>query len=201
YYLSQMQNDLISDSLFLSQIAEDLENRLPVIQALLEELHKENNQESFNKVFREYVNTIFVPLYFVSNKATYNEMESSAKLGIIRDKELRNKIVALYNHLEITKNIFSVNYEFMQPVDADLIYGKGIAKYQKNQDRLFLPYISEGEIYKFKDLRFELESNAANWNWTIVDMQPAVESQLKELGIVLARINTYLNEAKFAFYF
>lgn len=58
YYLSQMQNDLISDSLFLSQIAEDLENRLPVIQALLEELHKENNQESFNKVFREYVNTI-----------------------------------------------------------------------------------------------------------------------------------------------
>lgn len=128
-------------------------------------------------------------------------MESSAKLGIIRDKELRNKIVALYNHLEITKNIFSVNYEFMQPVDADLIYGKGIAKYQKNQDRLFLPYISEGEIYKFKDLRFELESNAANWNWTIVDMQPAVESQLKELGIVLARINTYLNEAKFAFYF
>lgn len=123
-------------------------------------------------------------------------MESSAKLGIIADAELRKVIVTLYNHLEITKNIFSVNYEFMQPVDAQLIYGKGIAKYQKNQNALFSHYLTEDELYKLKDIKFELESNIANWNWTIIDMLPVVELQLSEIKDVIAKINKYLDKKK-----
>ena len=123
-----------------------------MIQNFLAELHQENNQEDFNQPIKMYINTVLDPIFFVSNNATYNEMESSAKLGIIKDKELRNKIVELYNHIEITKNIFSVNYQFMQPVDAELIYGKGIAKYQKNQKALFTSYISDEELYKLKEI-------------------------------------------------
>lgn len=194
YYLNQLKNDIIADSLFLNNVSLNLKKRQPVIQTFLKELHKENNQESFNDAIKQYINIVLVPLFFVSNNATYNEMESSGKLGIITDNELRKKIVALYNHLEITKSMFNVNYEFMQPVDAELISGKGIAKYQKNQNVLFSPYYSDDELYSLKSISSELESNVANWNWTIADMQPEVEYQRNELRDVLNAINNYLND-------
>ena len=194
YYLNQMKIDLKADSLFLANTKLNLKKRLPVLENFLEELHKEDNKESFNVAFKQYIDIILNPLFFVSSNATYSEMESSAKLGIISDAELRKKIVALNSHLEITKNIFSVNYEFMQPVDAELIYGKGIAKYQKNQNVLFSSYLSDDELYKLKDIKFELESNVANWNWTIVDMKPVVELQLSEIRDVLDQINNHLEK-------
>lgn len=194
YYLSQMKIDLVADSLFLYQELANFEKKLPVIQSFLTELQKENNQESFNEAFRNYINNILIPLSFVSKRSTYSEMESSGQLGIIRDKELRNRIVTLYNNLEKTENLFQVNYEFMQPIDAVLINEKGIAKYHKYQSALFSPYISEDELYDLKSIKAELESNAANWNWTIVDMQPAIASQLDKLRNVIARINTYLEK-------
>ena len=192
YYLEQMKNDLVADSLFLSNVSLNLNERLPVIQNFLDELHKDNNKKSFNDAFKQYININWEVLFFVSNNATYKEMESGSKLGIINDKELRKNIIDLYNHLEITKNIFSINYEFMRPVDIELIYGKGLAKYQKNQNVLFSSYISVDEIYKLKDIKFELESNIANWNWTVKDMQPVVESQLAEIRDVIAEINKQL---------
>ena len=73
-----------------------------------------------------------------------------------------------------------------------LIYGKGLAKYQKYQDELFAPYFSEEELYKLKDIKDELESNAANWNWTILDMQPSVESLLSDLGDIISEVDNYL---------
>jgi hypothetical protein len=194
YYLSQMKIDLVSDSLILNQELANFEKKLPVIQGFLTEIQKENNKESFNEAFRNYIDNILVPLSFVSNRSTYSEMESSGQLGIIRDKELRNRIVTLYNNLEKTENAYQVNYEFMQPIDAILINDKGIAKFQKYQRALFSPYTSEDDLYALKSMKAELESNAANWNWTIVDMQPGVTSQLDELGDVIARINAYLEK-------
>ena len=192
YYLEQMKNDLVADSLYLSNVSLNLKERLPVIKNFLDELHKDNNKKRFIDAFKQYININWEVLFFVSNNATYKEMESGSKLGIISDKELRKNIIDLYNHLEITKNIFSINTQFQGPVDVDLIYGKGLAKYQKNQNDLFFPYLSDDEIYKLKDIKFELESNIANWNWTVKDMQPVVESQLAEIRDVIAKINKQL---------
>ena len=80
----------------------------------------------------------------------------------------------------------------MQPVDSELINGKGLARYQKNQNVLFSSYLSDDEIYKLKELKFELESNIANWNWTVKDLQPVVESQLTEIRDVITKINKQL---------
>jgi hypothetical protein len=59
-------------------------------------------------------------------------MKSSAKLGIIRDNDLRNGIVNLYNHLEELKNLYTSQYEFMTAIDVALINGRGLAQYQRS---------------------------------------------------------------------
>ena len=189
-----MKNDLVVDSLFLFQKSVNFEKTLPVIQTFLAELHKENNKESFNKAFRNYIDSVLGPLFFISSSATYNEMESSAKLGIISDKELRNQIVALYNHLGLTKNTFALNSRFMSAIDIDLISENGIAQYHKTNNALFSTYTSEDDLYKLKSIKSELVSSTANWNWTIADLKPMVESQLIELREVINRINSYLKK-------
>ena len=194
YYLAQIRDNLVADSLLLYEELAEIERRLPVIENLLTELNKENNKSSFNEAFREYINSILVPLSFVSNRATYSEMESNGQLIVIRDKEIRNEIVTLYINIEKMENTYRVNYEFMQPIDAELIYGKGIAKYQKYQNTLFSPYLSEDELYDLKNIKAVLESNIANWNCTILYMQPVIASQLDEVRSMIVKIDQYLDQ-------
>jgi hypothetical protein len=39
-----------------------------------------------------------------------------------------------------------------------------------------------------------LESNAANWHWSIVELQPVVDAQIKELRGAIAEINAYVED-------
>ena len=192
YYLDQMKSDLVTDSLFLTTVATNLESRLPVIKDFLKVLHEYDNQEAFRRGVKEYLDHVLVAVFFVTNSTTFNEMESSGKLGIIKDQELRKHIISVYNHIDVTKNIFSLNREFMRPVDTKLISDMGMAKYQKYQNELFAPYNTQEELYNDKGLREELISNVANWNWTIVDMLPAIESQLSDLRTLIIAIDNYL---------
>ncbi len=194
YYLNQMKRDLLADSLFLHQEKLNFQNSLPFIQNFLSELHKDNNRENFNKAIRAYINDVMHPISFVSNNASYNEMKSSAKLGIIRDNDLRNRIVTLYNHLEETKSIYTTNYEFMNAIDVVLISERGLAKYQKKQSALFAAYNSDDDLYALKGIKDELESNIANWHWSIMDLLPVIVSQLEEINDVMARIEAYLKQ-------
>ncbi len=164
YYLNQLNRDLLADSLFLHQEKLNFQNSLPILQKFLSELHKDNNRESFNNAISAYINDVMHPISFVSNNASFNEMKSSAKLGIIGDNDLRNRIVTLYNHLEDTKSIYVTNYEFMNAIDVVLISEHGLAKYQKKQSALFAAYNSDDDLYALKGIKDELESNTANWN-------------------------------------
>lgn len=194
YYLDQMKSDLVTDSLFLTEVATNLESRLPIIQEFLKVLYEEDDQEAFNLGVKEYIDNVLVAVFFVTNSTTFNEMESSGKLGIIRDKELRKHIISAYNQIDVTKNIFSLNREFMRPVDTKVISDLGMAKYQKYQNDLFAPYISKEELYNVQGLREELISNVANWNWTIVDMLPAIAAQISELRNIIRKIDNYLEQ-------
>jgi hypothetical protein len=194
YYLGQMSQDLIADSLFLHQEKVNFEKSLPTIQNFLTELHKDNNRERFNVAFRNYINDVLLPLSFVANTATYDEMKSSAKLGIISDKVLRIGIIKLYNHLEQTQNIYASNYDFMHTIDVELISELGLAKYQNKQYAMFKPYASEEELYALKSIKFKLESNAANWHWSIIDLLQAINAQLVEIRDVLAKIQSSIKQ-------
>ncbi len=196
YYLNQMRNDLVADSLILYHKKIEFESNLPIIENFLAELHKNNNKESFNKAILSYINNVYKPISFVSNNATYNEMKSSAKLGIIHNNELRNSIVNLYNHLEELKNLYSTQYDFISSIDVKLISEKGLAKYHKVQSSLFSQYHSEDELYHLKNFTAEFESNLANWHWTTLEVLPVIATQIQELHGVIYEINTYLKNAK-----
>lgn len=72
YYLKQMKIDLTADSLFLANTKLNLNKRLPILENFLDELHKENNKESFSLAIKQYIDNILNPLFFVSSNATYS---------------------------------------------------------------------------------------------------------------------------------
>jgi hypothetical protein len=75
-----------------------------------------------------------------------------------------------------------------------LISGRGLAQYQQAQNSLFSPYNSEDELYRLKGIKAELESNAANWHWSIVGLQPVVAAEVWELREMIAEIDAYAKD-------
>ena len=59
---------------------------------------------------------------------------------------------------------------------------------------MFKPYISEDELYALKGIKDELDSNAANWHWSIKDLLPVIVTQLEELKDVMLRIEVYVKQ-------
>lgn len=193
-YLQQLLTELKVDSLVLHQQQIRFENNLPIIASFLEALNESDNQKSFNQAFRTYLNKVWGATYFNSNNATFEEMKSSAKLGIIADKDLRNRIVTLYNNLRLTEKVFAATSSFIEPIDRKLSFEYGFAKYLQLQAPMFDKYISEAEVFQLKQMKPLLESNAANWHWNSMDLLPVIEVQLAELRKVIIDIENYLNQ-------
>ncbi len=193
-YLKQLLIELKADSLTLHQQQLRFENNLPIIASFLEVLNESDNQKSFNQAFRNYLNKVWGATYFNSNNATFEEMKSSAKLGIIADKQLRNNIVTLYNNLKLTEKVFESTSSFIEPIDRKLSFEYGFAKYLELQAPMFDNYISENEVFEIKKLKPLLESNAANWHWNSMDLLPVIQAQLNELRKTINEIENYLNQ-------
>jgi hypothetical protein len=193
-YLNQILDELKTDNIDLNQQKNRFQNNLHTIESFLKELNEEDNQKAFNESFRAYLNNVWGPIYFGSNNATFEEMKSSAKLGIIADKSLRNKIVQLYNNLSLTEKVFEFNTNFIEPMDQNLSFEYGFAKYLKIQSGMFDKYISEEEIFQIKQMKPLLESNAAVWNWTTMELLPLIETQQNELSSMIKEIEDYLNQ-------
>lgn len=192
-YLGQLLTELKADSLVLHQQQIRFENNLPIIDSFLQALNQSDNQKTFNQSFRRYLNKVWGATYFNSNNAIFEEMKSSAKLGIIADKPLRNNIVTLYNNLQLTEKVFETTSTFIEPMDQKLSFDYGFAKYIALQAPMFDAYISEVEIFQLKKIKPLLESNAANWHWNSMDLLPVIQVQLQELSAVIVEIENYLN--------
>ena len=192
YYLNQIRMELASDSLTLHQAKMRFAGSLPIIDSLVQELNKNDNMETFNPALRTYLNDVWGAIYFTANSATFEEMKASAKLGIIEDRVLRNEIVKLYSQLNHTQSVYHENSEFLKPMDVKLSSDYSLARYLKLQEPVFGPYITEKDLYLLKGLKTELESNAANWHWTVVELLPIIQSSLDEIRVLMKEIENYL---------
>jgi hypothetical protein len=192
YFLDQMSKELVSDSIYLHNLKNNIAQKIPAIKKLLDALHQDVSDEEYKQAFLSYVNKVFFAPYFVSNSATYDEMKSSGKINIISNKQLRNEIVTLYNHLKLTERSLIEENEFVRPQDIDLSYQKNLAKFLELQEGTFGRYINNSDILKTKKYKELLEANAANHHWSTVIDLPVIEDQLQEIKMVLEKINSEL---------
>ncbi len=163
-----------------------------LIAALVEAVHQPDNMDEFNTAVREYLDGVWTAMFISVNNATFEEMKSSGKLGIIKNNALRNRIVGIYGQLSHTQQVVLANSNFLSPMDVKLSFDYSMARFLEEQQPLFGKYISEEDVYQLKEFSKELESNAANWHWSMVELIPLLEAQLKEMRSVLQDIENYL---------
>jgi len=192
YFLKQIQGELISDSLTVHEHKLVYENNMNLIAALVEAVHQPDNMDEFNTAVREYLDGVWTAMFISVNNATFEEMKSSGKLGIIKNNALRNRIVGIYAQLSHTQQVVLANSNFLSPMDVKLSFDFSMARFLEEQQPLFGKYISEEDVYQLKEFSKELESNAANWHWSMVELIPLLEAQLKEMRSVIQDIEDYL---------
>ena len=174
------------------------ETNLTLIASLVNELHQPDNMEEFNAAIRNYLNDVWSALFITVNNATFEEMKSNAKLGIIKNKILRNRIVSIYGQLNHTQQVFNSNSDFLSPMDMKMSFDYSLSRFLEEQQPLFGKYITEEDVYQLKEIHEALESNAANWNWSMVELIPVLESQLNEIRSVIKDIEDYLANGSLA---
>lgn len=192
YFLNQIRLELISDSLTVHQHKLVYENNLILIASLVEAIHQSDNMGEFNAAVRNYLDEVWSALFIAFNNATFEEMKSSGKLGIIKSNALRNSIVSIYGQLSYTQQVVIANSNFLSPMDVKLSFDYSMARFLEEQQPLFGKYISEEDVYQLKKFSGELESNAANWHWSMVELLPILDAQLKEMRSLIRDIEDYL---------
>ena len=195
YFLNQIRVELISDSLTVHQHKSVYEKNLTLIASLVEAIHQKDNMDRFNIAVRNYLDEVWSALFITYNNATFEEMKSSGKLGIIKNNALRNRIVGIYGQLNHTRQVIVANSDFLSPMDVKLSFDYSLARFLEEQEPLFGKYISEEDVYQLKKFSKELESNAANWHWSMVELIPILDAQLKEMRSVIREIEDYLDHS------
>ena len=161
YYLGQIIQELKSDTLMLHTLKNKLSNQIPIIESFLVVLNEDSNKRSFNEGLKSYINNVWSPNYFKSNSSTFEEMRSSGKIGLIIDKELRNRIVVLYNNIHLTALMIDENMIYLRPMVVDFTYFKGMAQHLKIQESMFSKYISDDDIFEKRKFKNEFESKVS----------------------------------------
>ena len=198
YFLNQIHGELVSDSMTVHRQILLFENNLDIIESLVKEIHRPDNMNEFNSSLRSYLNDVWSPLFITVNNATFEEMKSNAKLGIIENNSLRNRIVSIYDQLDHTQSFIRANSEFLTPMDQKLSFAYSLAKFIEEQQASFGKYITEEDVYQLKEIHEALESNAANWHWSMIELIPVLESQLNEIRYVSKDIEDYLANGSLA---
>jgi hypothetical protein len=178
YYLSQIVHDLTLDKNSLTDLKSKINSKLPRIESLLNELHQEINISTFKVEFQDYIDNVWSFNNFICNSTTYEEMKSSGKLGLIKNKELRNDIMKFYNDISLFETVVQENNNWLSTIDADITHNKGLAKFLSVQSPMFSKYITENDLKEVLKLKSDLINNAATQHWAIKDLTPHIEAQL-----------------------
>ncbi len=195
YLLNQMLLEMNEDVKTLNQEKEKISSQLPLIKNLVVALGNESVEApTFNKAVMDYLDGVWYVLRFSSNSATFDEIKSSGKLGIIMNKELRNGIVSLYRNLDNSENMFRSNNEFLTPHAIDLSFYKGMAPFLKDQKEMFSQFNNPDQLYLKKKYKDDFINNAANQHWTITEILPAIDAQVAEIEMIQNKIEMYLKQ-------
>ena len=205
---NQERKDRTSERLFLTQMKVELEGdihaldselkkckaQLPKIEKLITVLYAEEvEMADFNKSFLDFINTSWYPISYGANPATYEEMKSSGKLGVIKNKELRNSIVILYGNLIKTEKYIIEAGTFGRTWVENLAIGRGAAKFMDYQKDTFAKHIKPEDVFELYQYKEEIINEAGNENWDVYELTPIMQKQLKELYKVVQQIENELN--------
>jgi hypothetical protein len=194
YYLNQIVQDLTTDKKMLLALELELDNKLPRIENFLAELHKDFNALTFKEAFQDYIDNVWRANFFKTNSTTYEEMKSSGKLGLIKDKTIRNEIMRLYNNISVLESAMEINDSWLAPVDIDITHNKGMAKFLSTQASMYSRYITENDIQELRKMKSDFINNTATHHWAIKDLTPLVGNQIEEITQVIEGINKYYDE-------
>jgi hypothetical protein len=100
-YLTNLQQDLIADSLRLSLLKNDLDSAVKskrIFETIIQSQNRTNDSLIDHFINQADLNTDFVP-----NSTTLDELKYSNGLNIISNTQLRRQIVTLYNNYDDLK--------------------------------------------------------------------------------------------------
>jgi hypothetical protein len=165
-FLMRLEKDLISDTIYFNRRIKDSED---LIKGHYLFIHEAYNEQKDDGEFKELVDNLWWNSEnFISQNSTYLELQSSGRLNIFKNEELKKKIISLYKEYDIA----SAHIKEYNEVTASLLTRAELthAKYWKPYSNIFdepqmfneneWDFINDPISFKFRIL----EENAAHYS-------------------------------------
>ena len=164
-YMTDLVTDLKSDIEILTAEFEENENRLAQIDTIFQTYRigtKLSKQEKIKLLFRH--RSLTTETYFVPEKSTIKQIESSSHGSIIRNKELRDKLFRYYtahdkNEMNNERSVQLYQHNFTVPIimqvfwDGDLKEARNGTSYGLSLDDDYMDLIRDKEYAAAISLR------------------------------------------------
>lgn len=166
-YLMRLKSEIQLDTLtFSKEIKENVKRNQSI--NLFTELLKdpESNEEALVSATSEYLLFGWFNPHFTPSTSTFDDLESTGKLNIIKNERLRKAIVELYASYNEVSRSFVTNLDWVVPIDVKITSETDILKFDPKTSQIFENQTNlekAGEIRKNKVIYLR---NAATHFWS-----------------------------------
>lgn len=117
-YLKRLLSDNQQDLNSFSEYIKDFERGKEAVAALANALNSPSKDSVLIQAAKDYYEYATSFPYFPISKSTFEDLSSTGNLNVIRNSELRNKIVQHYYHLEYMQKRIGLSTEWVLPLDG-----------------------------------------------------------------------------------
>ncbi len=131
--------------------------------------------------------------YFQPIDTTFQDLSSTGNLQLIRDTDLRNAVIALYDNYEETAVKFFINQNWALPNDARISYEHDILRWGLRYNGIYPDQSDEEKLSAIRGYREEIGRLAALYFWLFDHSIANHEAAIAETDAVLGLIRQALN--------
>ena len=133
---------------------------------------------------------------FSPSRSTFDDLSNTGNLQVIKDQDVRNKIIQHYTQIDLTKERLKVNNEWALKLDGPFQVEYQIMQYEKSTAHLF-PDIADRQLAQnLRNGKMAYINNASAHYWINSDAISVTEKLIEQTNVLIQEMESYLELIK-----
>lgn len=195
-YLERLISELGMDSIKFSQELEKYIGNNSIITTFTELLNDgPHNDSALILAAFNYAEFGWYTPSFPSSTSTFQDLSSTGKLNVIQNRELRELLVGLYASYEEIEDNFTINQEWINPIDAKFTAESDVLRYFHVTEHLFAFQSPEDQAKQLMDNKeIYIRDAAAHYLGNVFAIN-SFEEKIREVSLIMDIIRSEMNHS------
>jgi hypothetical protein len=184
-YLKRLLSDNQQDLRSFSEYIQDFEKGKNAVAALSTALNSTSKDSVLVQAAMDYYKYATSFPYFPISKSTFQDLSSTGNLTVIKNSQLRDKIVQHYDHLEYMQERIRLSTEWVLPLDGPFYLKTHAMKLDSSIVFLYPKEDNKTLAKAIRQNKLDFIDNSAAHYWTNTDAMKRFQESKKLTSILI----------------